>query len=767
MRYSRSGGLEAGFPRPGAIQLSADSAPDSSGPAFRSMASCRPNRTRWRRLSRLPFSGEASQMWRRRTFQIARFDITRVMLSGGLAVPPPGKARAWSRGFAQAEASRIPQWSLERPGARPRQGPKPGRRKLRQRPLVRKRVWLPLRTAAANLTATGADRRAQGATGRCYEARMKPDTVARTPKRRFRSRDWFDDPEHLDMVALYLERFMNYGLTADELLSGRPLIGIVQSGSDLNPCNRIHLETVKRVREGVRAAGGVPLEFPMHPLFENCRRPTAALDRNLAYMGLVEILHGYPIDAVVLTTGCDKTTPAQVMAASTVDIPAIVLSGGPMLDGWHEGDLAGSGMAIWRSRRRLAAGQISPAQFLQAAAASAPSAGHCNTMGTASTMNAVAEVLGLSLPGCAAIPAPYRERGQMAYATGQRIVDMAYEDLRPSELLSQASFNNAVTAIAAMGGSTNAQPHLAAMARHAGLRVTAAEWMNYGREVPLLVNMQPAGKYLGERFHRAGGVPALLCELLAAGRIDGATRTVTGKSLKENVEGRATVDREVILPYARPLQKDAGFLVMSGNLFDFAIMKTSVISEEFRARYLSNGNAFEGPCVVFEGSSDYHKRINDPSLGIDERTILVIRGAGPVGWPGSAEVVNMQPPDALLKRGVTSLPTLGDGRQSGTSDSPSILNCAPESAVGGGLSWLRTGDVIRIDLEQARCDALVDEAEIARRKATLDPAAATPESATPWQEVYRSTVGQLDSGGVMELALKYRQVSRKTPRHNH
>jgi len=590
-------------------------------------------------------------------------------------------------------------------------------------------------------------------------------TTQLQPRRRFRSRDWFDDPKHLDMVALYLERFMNYGLTAHELLSGRPIIGIAQTGGDLTPCNRVHLDTVKRVREGIRDAGGVPMEFPLHPIFENCRRPTAALDRNLAYLGLVEILHGYPIDAVVLTTGCDKTTPAQIMAASTVDIPAIVLSGGPMLDGWHGQELVGSGTVIWRSRRKLAAGQINEKQFLDAAAASAPSLGHCNTMGTASTMNAVAEVLGLSLPGCAAIPAPYRERGQISYETGRRIVELAYEDLRPSKILSRQSFLNAITAIAAIGGSTNAQPHLVAMARHAGIEIMPRDWMDYGRDIPLLVNMQPAGKYLGERFHRAGGVPAVLTELLRAGKIDGKTLTVTGRSLAENIAGRNSLDDEVITSYAKPIQEKAGFLVLKGNLFDFAIMKTSVISTEFRNRYLGAGDVFECRAVVFDGSTDYHERINDPALGIDENTILVIRGAGPLGWPGSAEVVNMQPPDALLKRGIMSLPTLGDGRQSGTSDSPSILNCSPESAAGGGLAWLRTGDKIRIDLAAGSCDMLVSDEEIARRKqAGLPP---VPESATPWQELYRSTVGQLDSGAVMELAVKYRGVARKTPRHNH
>jgi xylonate dehydratase len=594
---------------------------------------------------------------------------------------------------------------------------------------------------------------------------MASDSSGSRPQRRFRSRDWFDDPAHLDMVALYLERFMNYGLTSEELLSGKPIIGIAQTGGDLTPCNRVHLDTVKRVRAGIRDAGGIPMEFPLHPIFENCRRPTAALDRNLAYLALVEILHGYPIDAVVLTTGCDKTTPAQVMAASTADIPAIVLSGGPMLDGWHEGELVGSGTVIWRSRRKLATGEIDAREFIERAAASAPSLGHCNTMGTASTMNAVAEALGLSLPGCAAIPAPYRERGQMAYATGRRIVGMAYEDLRPSQILTRRAFLNAIATIAAIGGSTNAQPHLVAMARHAGVEITPQDWMTYGREIPLLVNMQPAGKYLGERFHRAGGVPAVLCELLRVGRIDGNVPTVTGRSLAENIAGREATDREVITTYEKPLQENAGFLVLKGNLFDFAIMKTSVISPDFRRRFLAGSECFEGRAVVFDGSDDYHARINDPALGIDERTILVIRGSGPIGWPGSAEVVNMQPPDALLKRGIMSLPTIGDGRQSGTSDSPSILNAAPESAANGGLAWLRTGDVIRIDLRAGRCDMLVPDAEIERRKADGPPP--IPASATPWQELYRATVSQLDSGGVMEMALKYRGVCGKTPRHNH
>lgn len=585
---------------------------------------------------------------------------------------------------------------------------------------------------------------------------------------RFRSRAWFDDREHIDMMALYLERFMNYGLTPEELRSGKPIIGIAQSGSDLAPCNRVHIELAARVKEGIRDAGGIPMEFPMHPIFENCRRPTAALDRNLAYLGLVEILHGYPIDAVVLTTGCDKTTPASVMAASTVDIPAIVLSGGPMLDGWFEGELAGSGTVIWKTRRRLAAGSIDEEGFLQAAAASAPSVGHCNTMGTASTMNAVAEVLGLSLPGCAAIPAAYRERAQMAYATGRRIVQMAYEDLRPSTILTRESFLNAITAIAAIGGSTNAQPHLAAMAEHAGIELRPEDWMTYGHDIPLIVNMQPAGRYLGERFHRAGGVPAVLHELLGAGKLHGDVRTVTGHTLSDNLRGRASTDREMITAYDTPLRTRAGFTVLSGNLFDFAIMKASVITDEFRARYLSaagHPNVFEARAIVFDGSEDYRARINDPSLQIDERCVLVIRGAGPLGWPGSAEVVNMQPPDVLLKRGITSLPTIGDGRQSGTSDSPSILNASPESAAGGGLAWVRAGDVIRIDLAAGRCDMLVSDDEIERRKAGGVPP--VPESATPWQELYRSTVSQLDRGGVMEMALKYRGVARKLPRHNH
>ena len=586
--------------------------------------------------------------------------------------------------------------------------------------------------------------------------------------RRFRSQDWFDNEDRIDMTALYLERFMNYGITPEELRSGKPIIGIAQSGSDIAPCNRIHLELAKRVRDGIRDAGGIPMEFPLHPIFENCRRPTAALDRNLAYLGLVEILHGYPIDAVVLTTGCDKTTPSQLMAAATVDIPAIVLSGGPMLDGWFEGELVGSGAAIWKGRRRLAAGEIDEDKFIQIATASAPSAGHCNTMGTASTMNAVAEALGMSLTGCSAIPAPYRERGQMAYETGRRIVTMAHEDLRPSQILTREAFLDAIVVNAAIGGSSNAQPHIVAMARHAGVEITPEDWMEYGYDVPLLLNMQPAGKYLGERFHRAGGTPAIMWELEQQGLLRSQRPTVTGRTMAENLRGKESADREMIRPFADPLKERAGFLVMKGNLFDFAIMKTSVISPAFRERYLStpgSENRFECRVVVFDGSDDYHHRINDPTLGIDEGTMLVIRGAGTQGWPGSAEVVNMQPPDALIKRGITALPTLGDGRQSGTSDSPSILNASPESAAGGNLALLRTGDIVRVDLNLGSCDVLLPEAELEARRQDAPPP--VPASQTPWQEIYRATVGQLHTGACMELAVQYRGVGQDMPRHNH
>ena len=586
---------------------------------------------------------------------------------------------------------------------------------------------------------------------------------------RLRSRDWFDNLERMDMTALYLERFMNYGVTPEELRSGKPIIGIAQSGSDLSPCNRIHLDLAKRTRDGIRDAGGIPIEFPVHPIFENCRRPTAALDRNLLYLGLVELLNGYPIDGVVLTTGCDKTTPSQVMAASTVDIPAIVLSGGPMLDGWHEGELVGSGTVIWRSRRKLAAGEIDEEEFLERATGSAPSAGHCNSMGTASTMNAVAEALGLSLTGCAAIPAPYRERGQMAYRTGRRIVEMVHEDLKPSDILTREAFLNAIATVSVIGGSSNAQPHIQAMAAHAGVPLEPQVWQEHGYDLPLLVNMQPAGAYLGERFHRAGGVPAAMWELLQAGKLHGEVRTCTGATLARNIEGRETRDREMIRPFADPLMERAGFLVLSGNLFDFGILKTSVISDEFRGRYLSrpgSESVFEARAIVFDGSDDYHHRINDPALGIDADCILVIRGSGVIGWPGSAEVVNMQPPDALIRSGTQWLPTLGDGRQSGTSDSPSILNVSPESAAGGGLAWLRTGDIIRIDLNEATCDALVDEAEIERRQAE-EAAPEIAESQTPWEELFREKTGQLGEGGVMDFALEYRGTARKLPRHNH
>lgn len=542
--------------------------------------------------------------------------------------------------------------------------------------------------------------------------------------RRLRSQDWFDNKEHIDLAALYMERFMNYGLTPEELRAGKPIIGIAQSGSDLTPCNRVHIELAKRLRDGIRDAGGIPIEFPTHPIFENCKRPTASLDRNLAYLGLVEILYGYPIDGVVLTTGCDKTTPSAIMAAATVNIPAIVLSGGPMLDGWHEGQRVGSGTVIWQSRRKLAAGEITEEEFLSAALSSAPSVGHCNTMGTASTMNAMAEALGLSLTGCAAIPAAYRERSQMAYRTGKRAVELVLADLKPLDILTKPAFINAIRVCSAIGGSTNAQPHLTAMASHAGVEITAEDWQKYGYDIPLLANIQPAGHYLCESFHRAGGVPAIMWELWQNKRLNEDCLTVTGKTIAAGLVGHESTDRDVILPYSKPLRENAGFRVLSGNLFDFAIMKTSVISEAFKQKFLQRPNdegAFEGRAIIFEGSEDYHARINDPQLNIDENCILVIRGAGPLGWPGAAEVVNMQPPNALLQRGISSLPTIGDGRQSGTADSPSILHASPESAAGGGLSWLRDNDIIRIDLNLGTCNALVDESEIARRRRETPP----------------------------------------------
>jgi len=587
-------------------------------------------------------------------------------------------------------------------------------------------------------------------------------------KRRFRSQSWFSDSHRPDQTAIYLERYANNAFTLDELRSGKPIIGIAQTGSDLSPCNRIHIELARRVRDGIAAAGGIAMEFPVHPIQETGRRPTAALDRNIAYLGLVEILHGYPIDAVVLMTGCDKTTPACLMAAATVDIPAIVLSGGPMLDGYLNGnDLMGSGTSIWQMRRELAAGTITEEQFISGAAGSAPSLGHCNTMGTASTMNALAEALGMSLTGCSAIPAPYKERPGMAKATGERIVEMAYEDLKPSDILTRSAFLNAIAVNSAIGGSTNAQPHLMAIARHVGTELHTSDWQTHGHEVSMIVNMQPAGKYLGERFFRAGGVPAVMWELREAGILQSAP-TVTGNDMLQNLDDRESHDREMIKTYAEPMMTNAGFIVMTGNLFDSAIMKTSVITEEFRTRYLSTPGSegvFEVRAIVFEGSEEYHERINDPELNIDEHCILVVRGCGPVGWPGSAEVVNMQPPDALIQKGVLSLPTMGDGRQSGTADSPSILNASPEAAVGGGLAWLRTNDIIRIDLNNGRCDALVDETEWEERKAAGPTK--VPASQTPWQEIARDTVGQLADGATIESAVPYKKVGLRIPRHNH
>ena len=597
--------------------------------------------------------------------------------------------------------------------------------------------------------------------------------MASNGKRRLRSQLWFDNPDNPGMTALYLERYLNYGLTKQELTSGKPIVGIAQSGSDLSPCNRHHLELAKRVREGIRDAGGIAFEFPMHPIQETGKRPTAALDRNLAYLSLVEVLFGYPLDGVVLTTGCDKTTPAAIMAAATVNTPAIVLSGGPMLDGWWKGERAGSGTVVWWARQEHAAGRMDYKEFLDLVGSSAPSIGHCNTMGTASTMNALAEALGLSLPGCAAIPAPYRERAQIAYETGRRAVEIVHEDLKPSDILTRDAFENAIVACSAIGGSSNAPIHINAIARHVGVSLSIKDWETIGHEVPLLVNMQPAGKYLGEEYYRAGGLPAVLHELIAAGRIHAHALTINGKTVGENVEHAQMKDPDVIRPYGKPLKQHAGFKVLSGNLFDSAIMKTSVISEEFRQRYLSNPkdpNAFEGRAVVFDGPEDYHHRIDDPSLAIDASTMLFIRGVGPIGYPGSAEVVNMQPPAALIKRGITSLPCIGDGRQSGTSASPSIINASPEAAVGGGLALLKTGDRVRIDLNKGSANMLVPDAELAQRRAALEKQGGYkyPPSQTPWQEIQRAMVDQLADGMVLKPAVKYHRVAQKSvPRDNH
>ena len=582
--------------------------------------------------------------------------------------------------------------------------------------------------------------------------------------KRFRSQEWFDNPNNPGMTALYVERYQNQEYTRGELQGEKPIIGIAQTGSDLAPCNKIHVFLMDRIKAGIRAAGGIPMEFPVHPIQETGKRPTAALDRNLAYLSLVEVLHGYPIDGVVLTTGCDKTTPAMLMGAATVDIPAIALNGGPMLDGWWKGKRAGSGTVVWESRRLLAEGVIDYDEFMNRVCSSAPSLGHCNTMGTASTMNAMAEALGMSLTGNSAIPAPFSERMGMAFETGKRIVEMVYEDLKPSDILTREAFENAIVVNAAIGGSTNAPPHLQAVARHAGVPLDVTDWQEVGYDVPLLLNMQPAGEYLGESFFRAGGVPAVMEELRKAGRIHEGAMTATGKTMGENIKGQGSQDTDVIRPYDNPLRENAGFVVLSGNLFDSALMKTSVISADFRKRFLKDG-VYEARAVVFEGPEDYHERINDASLKIDENTILFIRGVGCVGYPGSAEVVNMQPPDHIIKAGINHLPTVGDGRQSGTSESPSILNASPESVVGGGLAYLQTGDRVRLDLNAATMNALVDDAEW---QARID-AWQAPELVhqTPWQEIYRSLVGQLSDGGCLELATAYHKVAKNLPRDNH
>ena len=610
-------------------------------------------------------------------------------------------------------------------------------------------------------------------------ADFAPGSTARTARPRktpadLRSKQWFDNPHNPGMTALYLERYLNYGLTTAELRGGRPLIGIAQTGSDLSPCNRHHIELAKRVRDGITAAGGIAFEFPCHPIQETGKRPTAALDRNLAYLSLVEVLYGYPLDGVVMMTGCDKTMPACLMAAATVDIPTISLNVGPMLNGYFGKELTGSGTAVWKARERHAKGDIDFEQFMDIVGSSAPSTGHCNTMGTASTMNALAEALGMSLAGSAAIPAPYRERGQAAYETGRRVVEMVWEDMRPSDILTREAFENAIVANAAIGGSTNAPIHINAIARHIGVPLDNHDWEAVGFDVPLLVNMQPAGEWLGEDYHRAGGLPAVMAELIEAGRVHADAMTVNGRTMGENCAGRHSWNRDVIRPYGEPLKESAGFLNLTGTLFDSAIMKTAVISPEFQERYLNDPadpNAFEGRVVVFDGPEDYHTRIDDPALGIDAHTILIMRGTGPIGYPGSAEVVNMQPPGALIRQGVTSLPCIGDGRQSGTSGTPSILNASPEAAAGGGLALLQTGDRIRIDLNKRSADILLSGEELDQRRADLEKRGgyAYPASQTPWQAIQREMVDQLADGMVLRPAVAFQRVAERmgVPRDNH
>ena len=590
-----------------------------------------------------------------------------------------------------------------------------------------------------------------------------------------RSRRWFNNPDDPEMTALYTERYLNYGITPEELRDGKPIIGIAQTGSDLSPCNRHHIELAKRVRDGIIAAGGVPLEIPVHPIQESGKRPTAMLDRNLAYLSLVESLYGYPIDGVVLTIGCDKTTPALLMAAATVDIPAIALSVGPMLNGWHDGERTGSGTILWKARELMAAGEIDGDGFLDLAMSAVPSVGYCNTMGTASTMNSLAEILGMQLPGSAAIPAAYRQRGQISYRTGARIVDMVWEDMCPSDIMTKEAFENAIVANSAIGGSTNAPIHINAIARHLGITITNDDWQRLGHHVPLLLNLQPAGAYLGEDYYRAGGVPAVIAELMRHQLIPHPqAMTVNGKSLGENCENAKIAIADVIKTVDAPMKAASGFLNLSGNLFDSAIMKTSVISDDFAKRYLENPhdpNAFEGTAFVFESVEDFHARIDDETLEMDETAILVMRGAGPIGYPGGAEVVNMRPPSYLIKKGITTLACIGDGRQSGTSASPSILNASPEAADGGGLALIQTGDRVRVDLNKGTANMLVDDETLkARAEALMAKGGFVhPDSQTPWQQIFRQTVSPFSEGMVIKGAPEYQSIhkTKGLPRDNH
>ena len=572
-------------------------------------------------------------------------------------------------------------------------------------------------------------------------------------KRKLRSQAWFGGNDKDGFIHRSWMR--NQGFPGD-VFDGRPVIGICNTWSELTPCNAHFRELAQRVKNGVWEAGGFPLEFPVTSLGETNMRPTAAMFRNLVSMDVEESIRANPIDAVVLLCGCDKTTPSLVMGAASCDVPTIVLSGGPMLNGHYRGQTIGSGTVVWRFSEAVKAGTMSQQEFMDAESCMSRSAGHCMTMGTASTMACMVESLGLSLPGNAAIPAVDSRRKVLAQETGRRIVAMVHEDLRIAKILTREAFQNAIRACAAIGGSTNAVIHLIAFAGRVGVPLTLDDWDKYGRDVHTILDIQPAGRFLMEEFYYAGGLPAVLWKLAQVGQLDDGALTANGKTIGENVKDAPNWDNEVIREYGNPLVESGGIAVLRGNLCpDGAVLKPSAASPHLMRH--------RGRAVVFDTIEEYKARIDDPDLAVDETSVLVLKNCGPRGYPGMAEVGNMGLPPKLLARGITDMVRISDARMSGTAYGTVVLHVCPEAALGGPLALVREGDWIELDVEARRLHLDVDEVELARRRTEwIEP---EPAFKSGYQSLYVKHVMQADKGADFDFLLGCR--GHEVPRESH